>query len=76
MRVVMLGVLAAGLTSPCAGPQRIIDDGLDRPGATSALRAAAKAAIDLLWVARQLIRRVDRLANIVIADDVAGADNH
>jgi hypothetical protein len=69
-------VLTAGLTGASARPQRFVDDGLDRPGTASAFGAAAKAAVELLGIARQLVSRADGIPDIVIAKNVAGAHNH
>src|SRR5689334_23374764 len=59
-----------------AGAERLVDDRLDSACATAACCAAAKAAIDVLGIARKLIRRADGVANILVADDVAGTDDH
>ncbi len=72
----ILAVLAACLAGTCAGAQRVVDDGLDRTGTPAALRAAPETAVELLGVAWQFLRRFHRLADVVVAEDVAGADNH
>ena len=59
-----------------AGAERLVDDRLDRARATAACGAAAKATINLLGVARKFIRGADGVANILVADDVAGTDDH
>ena len=69
-------MLAACLAGARAGPQRLINDALDRACTPSAFRAAAKAAIDLLGAPRRFVRRLHRLADVVITDDVAGTNNH
>jgi hypothetical protein len=72
----MMTVLAAGLARTRAGTECLIDDGLDRSRTTSAFCAAAKAAIDLLGIPRQFVGGCHRLADVVIANDVAGTNNH
>jgi hypothetical protein len=71
-----VAVRASGTAGLGAGTQRLVDDGLDGAGAAATLGAAAEAAIDLLGIARQVIRGADGAADIVIAKDVAGTDNH
>ena len=71
-----LAVRAAGAAGLGAGAQRLVDDGLDGARAPAAFGAAAEAAIDLLGIARQIVRRVDDAADIVVADDVTGTNNH
>ena len=54
--------------------QCFVHDLADRAGAAAALRAAAETAIDLAGRSR---RRLDAgLADFVVAQDVAGADDH
>ena len=64
---------AAGLG---AGAERFVDNGLDGTRATPAFGATAEAAIDLLWIARQVPGRTDGIADILVAEDVAGTDDH
>ena len=61
-------------TTSRAGAERFIHDAPDRPGATSALRAASEAAIDLGGRARRRVRYGG--ADLGIGEDVAGADDH
>ena len=57
--------------------KRIVDDGLDVSGTSAAFDAATETVIDLLGAARQIHGGVaDRTADIVIAEDIAGTDNH
>jgi hypothetical protein len=72
----MVAVLAARLAGTRAGAQSLVDNRLDCARTATAFRAATKAAIDLLRAARQFVRGFHRVANIVIADDVAGTNNH
>ena len=76
MSASMMGVRAAGLAGLGAGAERLVDDALDGAGATAAFGAAAEAAIKLLGVARKDICRTHGVADVVIAEDVAGTDNH
>ena len=65
----------AGAANRTAGAgQRFVHDGADRAGAAAALGAAAEAAIDL----RRGMRRAGAhgTPDIVVAQDVAGTDNH
>jgi len=72
-----MAVRAPRIAGLCAVPEGIIDYGLDRARATTAFGAAAEAVIDLLGTARQIVlRRADGKADIVVADDVAGTNNH
>ena len=57
-----------------AGAERFIHDAPDRPGATSALRAASEAAIDLGRRTRRCARTGG--ADLTIGEDIAGADDH
>src|SRR5712672_339696 len=60
--------------TPRAGAERFFHDAPDRGGATSALRAASQAAIDL---GRRARRRVsDGGTHLDIGEHVAGADDH
>jgi hypothetical protein len=65
---------AAGAGSRC-GIQRFVHDLADGAGAAATLGAAAEAAIDLPGRARPRLRR-DGGADIVVAQNVAGADDH
>ena len=75
-----LGFVAAVRASSAAGlgtsPERLIDDGLDGARAAAALGAAAETVIDLLGTTRQIVRMGDRVADIVVAEDVTGTNNH
>jgi len=64
---------AAGLG---AGAERFVDDGLDGACAATAFGAAAEAAVDLLRMTRQVTGGADGIANIMVAEDVAGTDDH
>jgi hypothetical protein len=72
--------LAAVRASRAAGlgarTESVVNDGLDGARASSTFGAATEAAVDLLGIARKLFRRVDGVADIVVAEDVAGTNNH
>ena len=72
----MAGVGAAGAAGLGAGTERLVDDRLDGARAAAAFGTAAKAAINLLGVPRQVRRCTDGITNIVVAQDLAGTDNH
>jgi len=70
------GMRTTGFAREGAGAERLIDDGLDGARATAAFGAAAEAAVNLLWVARKIFRGGDGVANIFVAQHIAGTDNH
>ena len=76
MAVVSMAVRTAGTTGLGAGPKGIFDDGLKGARAASTLGAAAEAAIELLGIARQVPGRVNGAADIIVAQDVTGTDDH
>jgi hypothetical protein len=55
---------------------RLVDDRLDGARAAAAFGAAAKAIKDLLGIAQRVAGRVHGMANIVVAEDIAGTDDH
>ena len=67
---------AAGLTGLGAVAKRLVNDRLDGARAAAAFGAATEAAIDLLDVAQRVVSGADGMADIVVAEDVAGADDH
>ena len=69
-------VRAARMTGYGAGAERLVDDGLDGARAATAFGAAAEAAVDLLGIARKVFRGVDGIAHVMVAEDVAGTNNH
>ena len=71
-----LAVRASGAAGLGAGTQGFVDDGLEGPRATAAFGAAAEAAVDLLGIAGKRLRSIDGAANILVADDVTGTNNH
>src|SRR5690242_14633504 len=71
---------ACGLGAPAAGAragaERLVHDALDGPRAPPALRAAAEAAVDLAGRARREVRSGERAAHLVVAQYVAGTNDH
>ena len=66
----------SGVTDASADAKRLIDDGLDGPRTATAFHAAAKTTIDLLGLAQHIVSGTDGIADIVVAEDVAGTDDH
>lgn len=71
-----MAVRTAQATGFGAGAKRFVDDGLDGAGAATAFGAATEAAVDLLWMTRQITGGADGIADIEVAEDVAGTDDH
>jgi hypothetical protein len=69
-------VRATGTAGLGARTQRLIDDRLDGARAPAAFGAATEAAIELLGAARKIVRSVHGFTDIVVAEDVAGTNNH
>jgi hypothetical protein len=67
---------AAGAAGLGAGAQRLINDALDGARAAAALGAAAEATINLLGIPGEVFRAIDRTADIVVGQHVAGTNNH
>jgi hypothetical protein len=70
------GVRTAGAASLGAGPKSFFDDRLDGAGAAAAFGATAEAAINLLGASGEVFCWLDGTADIMVAEDVAGTDNH
>ena len=71
-----MAVRAASLASVDAGTKRFVDDGLDGAGAPAAFGTATKAAIKLLGATRKVVRGIHGVADVVVAQHIAGTDNH
>jgi hypothetical protein len=71
-----LAMRASGTAGLGASAQSLLNDALDGAGAPAAFSAAAEAAVELLGVARKIFRGVNRAADIVVGEDVAGTNNH
>ena len=72
----MMAVRASSAAGLSTSPERLVDDGLDGARTAAALGAAAETIIDLLGTTRQIVRIGDRVADIVVAEDVTGTNNH
>ena len=71
-----LAVRAAGTAGLGASPEGLVDDGLDGARASAAFGATTETAVDLLGATGKIIRSADGVADIVVAEDVAGTNNH
>ncbi len=71
-----VAVGAVRLAGQSARSERLVDDGLDRARAAAAFRAAAEAAVNLLGITWKVVRSAHGIADIMVAQDVAGTDNH
>ena len=72
----MTAVRATGAAFLGAGAKRFVDDGLDGARAAAAFGAAAEATVNLLGIPRQVRGCTHGTPDIVVAQDVAGTDNH
>lgn len=69
-------VRTSGLAGFGAVTERRFDDALHGACTATAFNAATKTAVDLPRIARKTLRRTHGTADIVVAKDVAGTDNH
>jgi hypothetical protein len=67
---------ASGLAGLGAGAEGVIENGLDRARASTALGAAAEASVDLLGMTWNVLGGIDGVTDIVVAQEVAGTNNH
>src|SRR6202171_5363530 len=72
----LAAVRASGTAGLGARTESVVNDGLDGARASSTFGAATEAAVDLLGIARKRFRCVDGVADIVVAQDVTGTNNH
>ena len=72
----LAAVRASGAAGLGAGTEGVVNDGLDGTRASATLGAATETAVDLLGIAREVFRSVDGVTDIVVAEDVAGTNNH
>ena len=59
-----------------AGTKSLVNDCFDGARTPATFGAAAEAAVELLGIAGQIFRRRDGTADIAVAKDVAGTNNH
>ena len=71
-----LAMRAPGTAGLGACAQGLVDDGLEGARAPAAFGATTETAVNLLGATRQIIRGADGVADIVVSEDVAGANNH
>ena len=71
-----VAVRAAGLAGKRAGAERLVDDALDGARTTATFSAATKAAIDLLGVTRKVVSGIHGVTDVVVAQHIAGTDDH
>jgi hypothetical protein len=71
-----LAMRTPGTAGLGAGPQSLVDNGLEGARASAALGATTETAINLLGATREIIRSTDGVADIVVGEDVAGTNNH
>jgi hypothetical protein len=69
-------VRAAGAAFLGAGAEGFVDDGLDGARAPAAFGAAAEATVNLFRIARQVRGCAYSIADILVAQNVAGTDDH
>ena len=67
---------ASGMAGLGASPESVVNDRFDGAGTSATFSAATEAAIELLGIAWKVFRGVDGIADIVVAEDVAGTNNH
>jgi hypothetical protein len=67
---------ASRATGLSASTKSLVNDALEGTRAPATFSAAAEAAIELLGIAGQIFRGADSIADIVVAKDVAGTNNH
>ena len=71
-----LAVRASGTASLGASAQGLINNALDRARTPAALGAATETSIELLGIPRKVFRAADRVAYVVVGQDVTGTNNH
>jgi len=71
-----MAVRAAGLTGMRTGAECFVNDALDGAGAAAAFGTATKATIKLLGATRKIVCGIHGVADVVVAQHVAGTDNH
>ncbi|MEH2500099.1 hypothetical protein V1294_006578 [Bradyrhizobium sp. AZCC 1678] len=69
-------VRATGAAFLGAGAEGFVDDGLDRARAPAAFGAAAEATVNLFRIARQVRGCTYGITDIVVAQNIAGTDDH
>lgn len=73
---VRLAVRAPGKAGLGTRAQCFLDNGLDSTRTTAAFGAATETSVDLFGTAGKVFRAAYRAADIVVGQDVAGANDH
>ena len=68
--------MRASLRRLAAGGKALVHDAANGARAPPALRAAAKAAVDLIGGGRPAGRRIDGRPHVAVAENVAGTNDH
>ena len=71
-----VAVRAAGLAGQRTSAERLFDDALDGTRTAAAFGTATKAAVKLLGATRKVVCGFHGVADVVIAQHIAGTDNH
>jgi len=71
-----MAVGAAGLAGKRTGTERLVNDALDGARTTATFGTATKAAVKLLGAPRKVVGGIHGVADVVVAQHVAGTDNH
>ena len=71
-----MAVGAAGLAGVGTSAERFVDDALDGTCTAAAFGTATKAAIKLLGATRKVICGIHGVADVVVAQHIAGTDDH
>ena len=71
-----MAVGTAGLAGQGTSTERFVDDALDGTRTAAAFGTATKAAVKLLGATRKVVCGFHGVADVVIAQHIAGTDNH
>jgi hypothetical protein len=71
-----MAVRAADLAGMGTGAERLVDNALDGARTTAAFGTATKAAIKLLGATWKVVCGIHGVADVVVAQHIAGTDNH
>ena len=71
-----MAVGATGLAGQGTDAEGLVNDALDGACATAAFGTATKAAIKLLGAPRKVVCGIHGVAHVVIAQHIAGTNNH
>jgi hypothetical protein len=71
-----LAMRASRATGFGASAESLVNDRLDGARASATFGAAAQTSVDLLGITRQVFSGVDSVTDVVVADEVAGTNDH